>query len=154
MEQDSYAIQWPMAPGEPQRHLRDMLEKLKLSPTVKGLDELGQLLMEYSPKLRGCGYSYLISVLNGTLEPSLALMEGIIRLGMKLRGTHELTAKAVPRDVWVLPGTITDGAFIMGSEKLCPGCGIKFVSDNPLRAKCPVCSPPRPENRYRSRHEP
>jgi hypothetical protein len=114
---------------EIQIHLNDLLDALGRSGTKADLEQTARDLSKIADKQPPWTYRYMLSVLNGSLQPSKSLNHAMRAMALSIDGVPELYAKAEPVTVYAPPGAIKEGALLLSASRVCanPFCNIHFV---------------------------
>jgi len=88
-------------------------------------------------------WRYIQSVHKGTIKAGAPLKAAVSSLLAHQYGIPSQISQAQFVTVLAEPGTIVIGSYVNGQSKLCPLCGILFVTDHPRRKYCSICRPPR-----------
>jgi hypothetical protein len=106
--------------------LHELLTETGLSRSNRHLDKIGRYLAFAIGRSRPFTHRYLLSVLNGTLEPGAPLVQAI----------RQVLAETIDGSV--------QGIHLL-KPRICAeeDCINRFISNHPRRRKCYTCSPVR-----------
>lgn len=105
---------------------------------VKFYEVLAEKLSQAGQKVPAWSWRYVQGVQRGTIGPSEHFGRAVNALGAAMDDVPVLATYTVQVSVMAKPGTIIQGALVLGESRACqwPGCRVHFVPRVPWQKYC------------------